>query len=93
LLGVWVRRFLLEHVVAERNLSRNTQRSYRDTFAILLPFVSTRKRKPIDRLCVADFSSDTLKHFLDHLEREVLDPFPQPATGRYPRTGPFRCRT
>jgi site-specific recombinase XerD len=70
LLGVWVRRFLLEHVVAERNLSRNTQRSYRDTFAILLPFVSTRKRKPIDRLCVADFSNDTLKHFLDHLERE-----------------------
>jgi site-specific recombinase XerD len=70
LLGVWVRRFLLEHVVAERNLSRNTQRSYRDTFALLLPFISTRKRKPIDRLCVADFSSDTLKQFLDHLERE-----------------------
>jgi integrase/recombinase XerD len=70
LLGVWVRRFLLEHVVAERNLSRNTQRSYRDTFALLLPFVSTRKKRPIDRLCVADFSSDILKHFLDHLERE-----------------------
>jgi hypothetical protein len=25
LLGPWVRRFLLEHLVAERNLSRNTQ--------------------------------------------------------------------
>ena len=31
LLGPWVRRFLLEHLVAERNLARNTQRSYRDT--------------------------------------------------------------
>ena len=70
LLGVWVRRFLLEHVVAERNLSRNTQRSYRDTFALLLPFVSTRKKRPIDRLYVADFSSDILRCFLDHLERE-----------------------
>ena len=24
-LGPWIRRFLLEHVVAERNLARNTQ--------------------------------------------------------------------
>jgi integrase/recombinase XerD len=68
LLGIWVRRFLLEHVVAERNLAWNTQRSYRDTLALLLPYVSTRRRKPIDRLCVVDCSSDTLKHFLDHLE-------------------------
>jgi integrase/recombinase XerD len=30
LLGSWVRRFLLEHLIAERNLARNTQRSYRD---------------------------------------------------------------
>jgi integrase/recombinase XerD len=27
LLGVWVRRFLLEHILCERNLARNTQRS------------------------------------------------------------------
>ena len=25
LLGPWIRRFLLEHLVAERNLARNTQ--------------------------------------------------------------------
>ena len=31
LLGPWVRRFLLEYLVAERNLARNTQVSYRDT--------------------------------------------------------------
>ena len=40
LLGAWIRRFLMEHLVAERNLSRNTQRSYRDAFAQLMPFVS-----------------------------------------------------
>jgi integrase/recombinase XerD len=27
LLGPWVRRFLLEHLVGERNLARNTQHS------------------------------------------------------------------
>ena len=34
-LGGWVRRFLVEHLVVERNLSRNTQRSYRDTLRLL----------------------------------------------------------
>ena len=37
LLGPWVRRFLMEHMVGERNLARNTQRSYRDTLRLLLP--------------------------------------------------------
>jgi hypothetical protein len=27
-------------VISERNLSKNTQRSYRDTFSILLPWIS-----------------------------------------------------
>lgn len=35
LLGPWVRRFLLEHLAAERNLARNTQRSYRDALTLL----------------------------------------------------------
>ncbi len=39
-LGPWVRRFLLEHIVAERNLALNTQRSYRDALRLLLPFAA-----------------------------------------------------
>ena len=35
MLGPWVRRFLLEHLVGERNLAANTQRSYRDTLVLL----------------------------------------------------------
>ena len=27
----------MEHLVSERNLARNTQRSYRDTLRLLLP--------------------------------------------------------
>ena len=32
-LGPWVRRFLLEHLIGERNVARDTQRSYRDTLS------------------------------------------------------------
>ena len=33
-LGPWLRRFLCEHIVTERNLARNTRASYRDTFSL-----------------------------------------------------------
>jgi site-specific recombinase XerD len=69
LLGPWVKRFLLEHLVSERNLSSNTQRSYRDTLALFLPFASARKKKGIDRLEVADLSREEIRDFLDHLEQ------------------------
>ncbi len=69
LLGSWVRRFLIDHLLGERNLSRNTQQSYRDTLALLLPFISRQQKKSIDLLCVDDLSSQALKGFLDHLEK------------------------
>ena len=56
-LGPWLRRFLCEHIVTERNLARNTRTSYRDTFSLLLPFVSRKLRKPVDRLGVRDLTS------------------------------------
>jgi integrase/recombinase XerD len=68
LLGPWVRRFLMEHVIGERNLARNTQRSYRDTLRLLLPAVARRARKSIDRLTVTDVSADRVRQFLSDLE-------------------------
>jgi len=68
LVGPWIRRFLMEHLVAERNLARNTQASYRDTMALLLPFVASRKGKPVDRLPIHDISADMIRIFLLHLE-------------------------
>jgi hypothetical protein len=43
---LWVHALLLEHLVAERNLSRNTQASYRDTLTLLLPFAASREATP-----------------------------------------------
>lgn len=68
-LGSWVRRFLLEHLIKERNLSPNTQRSYRDTLAMLLPFIAAQLRKPLDCLEVNDLSADRVRQFLAYLEQ------------------------
>src|SRR3954452_21881808 len=67
LLGPWVRRFLLEHLVAERNLAANTQRSYRDTLRLLLPFAARSARKGVDRLQVEDLSAARGRAFLGEL--------------------------
>ena len=69
-LGPWVRRFLLEHLVAERNLSHNTQASYRDTLTLLLPFASSQGSVIIDRMTVEDLTPAIVRKFLDHLERD-----------------------
>ena len=70
LLGRWLRRFLEEHIVSERNLARNTQISYRDTLVLLLPFVADKARTPVDRLTVRDLSAERVLAFLAHLEGE-----------------------
>ena len=70
LVGPWGRRFLLEHVVGERNLSVNTQRSYRDMPTLFLPFAAKQSKKAIDRLEVMDLSPDLVRSFLNHLEQE-----------------------
>ena len=69
-LGPWLRRFLCEYIVTERNLSQNTRKSYRDTFSLLLPFISGKLRKPVDRLAVHDLTSRHVLQFLAHLEEE-----------------------
>jgi len=70
LLGPWIRRFLLEYVVNERNLARNTQLSYRDTLRLLLPFVSEAIRQPLDQLAIDQLSPPLVQQFLGHLEQQ-----------------------
>src|SRR5688500_9192817 len=70
LLGPWVRRFLLEHLVGERNLARNTQQSYRDTLRLLLPFAARHSGKAVDRLGVEDLTAERVRAFLLELEQQ-----------------------
>ena len=68
LLGPWLQRFLTHHVVTERNLSRNTCKSYRDCFKLLVPFACAQLGKLDYQLAVPDLSSELVRRFLDHVE-------------------------
>lgn len=70
LLGPWIRRFLLEYLLRERNMSPNTQHSYRDALRMFLPFIALRARKELDRLQVEDMSADAVRAFLKHIEEQ-----------------------
>jgi len=69
LLSPWVRRFLLEHLIAERNLARNTQKSYRDALQQFLPFIARSAHRRIERLQVGDVSPTRTRAFLQDLEK------------------------
>jgi site-specific recombinase XerD len=64
LIGPWTRRFVLEHLVSERNLTRNTRLSYRDALTLLLPFISAKQRKSVVQLQVTDLTPDILRNSL-----------------------------
>ncbi len=68
MIAPWVRRFLLEHVVGERNLSPNTQKSYRDMLLQLLPFIARDVRRSVEKLTVQDLSADRIRLFLKEIE-------------------------
>lgn len=68
--GTWVRRFLLEYMLIDRGLSANTQKSYRDTFRLLLPEIAKAKRRSLDKLLIEDVTPALVKAFLLGLEKQ-----------------------
>jgi site-specific recombinase XerD len=69
-LGSFVRRFLLEDVVADRNLSLNTQRSYRDTLRLLFGYLADHHALDPTRVAVEHVTADVIRGFLAHLEQQ-----------------------
>ena len=63
-----VQRFFAHYLVSQRNLSVHTRSGYRDTFRLLLSFLSRRHRRPVDQLTLDALSPDTVLAFLDYLE-------------------------
>jgi site-specific recombinase XerD len=70
LLGPLVRRFLLEDVVADRNLSLNTQRSYRDAIRLLFGFLAEHHATDPACVTVEQLTAEVVRAFLAHLEDE-----------------------
>lgn len=62
--------FLTHHLAAQRNLSPNTIRSYRDAFTLFLRFCRDHRGVALERLCLRDIDVGLVEAFLDHLEDE-----------------------
>ena len=68
-LGPYLRRFLVEDLLLDRNFSQQTQASYRDTFVLLLRFMKDRHRIPPERVAVEDLTAVVIREFLAHLQK------------------------
>lgn len=69
-LGPFVRRFLLEEIITDRNLSINTQKSYRDTFRLLFRFLVEHHATDPTVVTVELVTSDVIRAFLAHVEEQ-----------------------
>jgi integrase/recombinase XerD len=70
LIGPLVRRFLLEELGADRNLSVNTQRSYRDALRLLFHFMAERYSTEPTHVTIEQLTADVVKSFLTYLEQQ-----------------------
>lgn len=70
LIGPFIRRFLLEEMVADRNLTINTQRSYRDSIRLLLRFMADHHATDATRVTVEQLTAAIVRAFLAHLEEQ-----------------------
>ena len=61
--------FFEQHLLAQRGLSGHTVLAYRDTLKLFLEFVGQQHRKTCTTLTLEDLTADTVRSFLEHLER------------------------
>src|SRR3546814_19276479 len=63
-----LQRFFTDRPCTQMEASRHTIAGYRDTFRLLVRFVSARSGKPPTCLGIADLDSEVILHFPLHLE-------------------------
>ena len=62
--------FLSEYLPLQKNVSRNTIISYRDTFKLLLFYCESEAAIPAERLIMKKLSAELIENFLIWLETE-----------------------
>ena len=67
-LSVHLSAFLTHHLTAQRSLSPNTIRAYRDAFTLFLRFCRDQRGIALERLCIKQIDVPMVEAFLDHLE-------------------------
>lgn len=69
-LSFLIENFFSEYLVEQKQVSRHTITSYRDTFKIFLPFAAKTVGKNLRDLALEDLNVDCVLLFLNHLEVE-----------------------
>ena len=62
--------FLSDYLPIQKNVSRNTIKSYRDTFKLLILFCEKEEAIPTEKLTMKKLSSELIERFLNWLESE-----------------------
>lgn len=75
-----VNQFIMEYLVAARDLSPNTVLSYRDSIVLLITFMSNVHGKRPEALEIADITAERVEEFLGWLESERTN---SPSTKKY----------
>jgi site-specific recombinase XerD len=70
LLGAVARDYFTDHLPRLRGMSPHTIHSYRDTFVLLLRFLSAHRNRPVAELDLTDLDPPAILAFLSYLERE-----------------------
>ena len=70
-LSMLVTSFLTHHLAAQRNLSPNTIKAYRDVFTLLLRYCRDVRGIALERLSLAQIDVGMVEAFLDHLANDA----------------------
>jgi site-specific recombinase XerD len=62
--------FFHDWMAAQRNASRHTIVSYRDSWRLFLRFVAERRQRNVARLGLADLTAEEVVAFLDYIEKD-----------------------
>lgn len=69
-LSKYIQKYLLEYLPVTRGLSSNTVASRRDTFTLLLEYMSVEKHLSPDKTEISDLNVETINGFLNWLETQ-----------------------
>jgi integrase/recombinase XerD len=65
-----IQKYFLQWMMAQRNVSPDTIKSYRDTFRLYLQHIETYCKVPPSSVTIHNFEAETILSFLDSLERD-----------------------
>ena len=65
-----VQRFFTQRLLEQQGVSPYTIASYRDTFRLLLKFVTNQAKRPPSKLTIEELGPEVIEKFLQYLERD-----------------------